>query len=671
MSTVYFESLFESVCQNLKLTNNLDIISNQFMKLTTDRDRISYLLQLDVVHNHLRLPDNCQSLVSAGGKSSDLATKFRAEGNQYFKERKYMAALEKYTESLSYAPLPQTESGSGDNMASLALANRSAAFFQLGKHELCLSDICQAFSMGYPPALAYKLYDRKGQCFLALGRRSEAASSFRAALDALAAACDLESNRHEQWQFNLRKRIQSCDQKHQQPCSAERSSVELCAKFNDIPQIPECERHSQFESLSDACDVVYDPCLGRYIVAKRDISPGEVILSEKPYASIMLADSRLDHCSHCYSFTLAPIPCHSCHHSLYCSAECRSLAYQLYHRAECRLGEILEASGVDKFAFLALRTLVVTPLDVVGQYCESLPPHEVGGKNAGVYRADSYDAICGLVTHAEDRTAHDLFRRAAIAIFLLRCLCFVGFFETENPPEEILSGAGGLLLSHLQSFPCNAHEVAEFDLDPETVATSMPHELGAGIYATLSLFNHSCNPAVTRNFYGDCCVVRTIRPVRAGDELSDNYGAVFAMQTRRERHAKLLPQYFFECRCKACEEDWPLYSTLREMGPKWRCCTCSAALPSCGTTCGQCGAETKLAECVEKLRKSDNTYKNAFAQLLRCRVAEALPGFFSHLQVMSELLCPPCADYGACQEAVKQCFSIMANCRCIRQEKDA
>ena len=63
-----------------ELTNNLDVISNQFMKLTTDRDRISYLLQLDVVHNHLRLPDNnCQSLVSAGGKSSDLATKFRTE----------------------------------------------------------------------------------------------------------------------------------------------------------------------------------------------------------------------------------------------------------------------------------------------------------------------------------------------------------------------------------------------------------------------------------------------------------------------------------------------------------------------------------------------------------------------------------------------------------------
>ena len=40
--------------------------------------------------------------------------------------------------------------------------------------------------------------------------------------------------------------------------------------------------------------------------------------------------------------------------------------------------------------------------------------------------------------------------------------------------------------------------MAEFDLNPDSVATSTPHELGAGIYATRSLFNHSCDPAVWR-----------------------------------------------------------------------------------------------------------------------------------------------------------------------------
>jgi len=670
MDSVCFESLFDSLCQKLKQTNNLDTISRRFMKLTSDRERVHFLLQLDSVQTHLSLPDKCEPVVEAGRKSSKTANRLRNDGNHCFKAKNYMSALCKYTESLSYAPFVVQECETEERAASLAFANRSAVLFQLGKHQLCLDDIGHAFSTSYPTSLAYKLYDREGQCLTALGKPTEASVSFTAAMDALAVS-DLEDRRRQQWHADLEKRIKLCETEC--PSNYTASPPDLSLTCQNVPELYKDHRNPHFESLSDACDVSYDPLLGRHIIAKQDILPGEVILIEKPYASVLLAESRLEHCSHCYKFTLAPIPCPSCHHSLYCSAECRSRAHKLYHRVECPLGEILDKSGVDKFAFLALRTLVVTPPDVICKYCEPLSTAEVRNvkpdiQNDEVYRSDSYEAICGLVTHADDRTAHDLFRRAAIAIFLLRCLCFAGFFQTKNPPVDVLSGAGGLLLSHLQSFPCNAHEIAEFALNPDAVATSVPRELGAGIYATLSLFNHSCDPAVTRNFYGDRCIVRTIRSVRAGDELSDNYGAVFAMQSRSERCAKLLPQYFFECKCTACVEDWPLFSALRETGPKWRCSNCSAGLLVHSTKCAQCGTDLNLADCVDQLRKSDKSYKDAFNKLLKCRVDEALPAFLSHLRVMDDLLCPPCADYGACQEAIKQCFSIMANCRCIIEQ---
>jgi len=670
MEKVSFEFLFESLCEKLKTTNDLELISHRFSQLTSDRERIHFLLQLDAVQSHIQLPDVCRSVAAAEMKSSKVADKLRIEGNHYFKTKSYMKALSKYTESLSYAPLPEMEGKVEHNSASLAFANRSAVLFQIGKHQLCLYDINHAFDMKYPPALAYKLYDRKGQCLVTLARLSEAALSFNAAVSALEVS-ELEDSRRKQWQKDLGKRLQSCQ--HRNSRDLESDLAELSVVCQDVAEISDCQRNSRFESLSDACDVANDPSAGRYIVAKRDILPGEIVLCEKPYASIMLAGSRFDHCSHCYKTTLAPLPCLSCHHHLYCSTECRSLAYKLYHRVECPLGEIIEKSGVDKFAVLAVRTLVVTPLDVVYKYRKLLSPvkdndYSFNVQNDEVYRADSYEAICGLVTHAEHRTAHDLFRRAAIAIFLLRCLCFAGFFETENPPADVLSGAGGLLLSHLQSFPCNAHEISEFDLDPDAVATSTPHELGAGIYATLSLFNHSCDPAVTRNFYGERCVVRTIRSVSPGEELSDNYGAVFAMQPRLERRTKLRPQYFFQCNCTACTEDWPLYSTLQETGPKWRCSNCNILIPAGKTKCTQCGSEMNLAICIDRLHKSDKLYKGAFDKLLKCCVDEALPVFLGHLQVMDELLCPPCADYAACQEAIKQCYSIMANCRCIKHE---
>lgn len=35
---------------------------------------------------------------------------------------------------------------------------------------------------------------------------------------------------------------------------------------------------------------------------------------------------------------------------------------------------------------------------------------------------------------------------------------------------------------------------------------------------------------------------------------------------RSDRRAKLRKQYFFDCTCEVCENDWPLYQNLPEIG---------------------------------------------------------------------------------------------------------
>jgi hypothetical protein len=71
---------------------------------------------------------------------------------------------------------------------------------------------------------------------------------------------------------------------------------------------------------------------------------------------------------------------------------------------------------------------------------------------------------------------------------------------------------GSVLLKHLQNLPCNAHEVAEMEL-PSSGGTSsvgaasgsgssvIHHEIGAAVFGTLSLLNHSCDPNVVRHYY--------------------------------------------------------------------------------------------------------------------------------------------------------------------------
>ncbi len=60
------------------------------------------------------------------------------------------------------------------NDMSLAFANRSAVWNDRGEYALAIRDADLAFATSYPEELQHKLYERKGQCLMALGKYTEA-----------------------------------------------------------------------------------------------------------------------------------------------------------------------------------------------------------------------------------------------------------------------------------------------------------------------------------------------------------------------------------------------------------------------------------------------------------------------------------------------------------------
>lgn len=54
------------------------------------------------------------------------------------------------------------------------------------------------------------------------------------------------------------------------------------------------------------------------------------------------------------------------------------------------------------------------------------------------------------------------------------------------------------MLHNLQFLQFNAHEVSELDIKDDGIDKATSLFLGGAIYPTLSLFNHSCNPAIVR-----------------------------------------------------------------------------------------------------------------------------------------------------------------------------
>ena len=87
----------------------------------------------------------------------------------------------------------------------------------------------------------------------------------------------------------------------------------------------------------------------------------------------------------------------------------------------------------------------------------------------------------------------------------------------------------------------------------------------------MALLNHSCEPGIVRYCVGDTIVVRAIKTIGEGETVNENYGPIYTRKTRAERRETLKTRYWFDCRCRACEENWPVIKELANDALRFRC----------------------------------------------------------------------------------------------------
>lgn len=68
---------------------------------------------------------------------------------------------------------------------------------------------------------------------------------------------------------------------------------------SEIPPVTD-KKHPYYHSASSVVDVKETPEFGRYALAGRDIKVGEVLLTEKPYCAVLLAEYAKTHCFNCF-----------------------------------------------------------------------------------------------------------------------------------------------------------------------------------------------------------------------------------------------------------------------------------------------------------------------------------------------------------------------------------
>ncbi|KAK6629825.1 hypothetical protein RUM43_003645 [Polyplax serrata] len=549
---------------------NLDNVTKQFVELKNDQERFQMAYEI------------CQDYFSrlefaSTGKCNEKSATCRKEGNNLFMNYSYWKALTLYNKSLALAKNNSTELG-------LAYGNRASCLLRLNFPKEALSDVEKALNLCTTQELKNKLLMRQKQCLLAINNKIQPCGNFSA---------------------------------------------------GNVPSLSR-GKSSYFSSASSAVDLSTDKHGERKLVVNSDINVGEVLIVEKPFSSIVLAEHFYTHCSYCFKRDLNLVPCVSCCTAMFCNEQCLA---SKSHDIECSYLEILSSLNADRRELLSLKILIDASnqgrqldklYDEVAKY-----DNNDYDQNNQFYDSSDFVNIYNLVTNSKKRAPTDLFYRSVISAILIFTLqqC-TNFFKLTNIDrrKNMTIFCGGLILRLMQSLPCNAHEVSEYNCESLL-------EIGAGAYATLSLINHSCDPNVVRYSCQDKIVLCAIKPIKNGEQIFDNYGYHYATHDFQERQEALLEQYYFKCECEACLNMWPTYNQLIELPLRLR----------------------KNVD-ISLYNKLTKDFEDDMQEVLNGKHnTSIIERNTAYLEFLHEAVELPWLNYNKCQELIKHCLNFQAN----------
>jgi len=647
----FFPKLHKLVCEQMG-DDNIDKLET--LKLDTD-ELIKFTFNLKVFYDGLEIKEFYPEKNQYESKAK------KDYGNKAYQKGNDLDALYLYTQAIITCPVG--DDGKSREL-SISLANRSAVLFSLKAYDMALDDIRMALEVGYPDDLAYKLYDRRAKILVVFRQMADAEEAYRTSLKYLEKAKKLSAEKKKTFEKEVQQAI-SMFQKAPAQLRKNDPGVTIRPPAA-IPSIP--VPNKLFPAMSDAVVFKYEEGRGRYAIASRNIDVGEIISVEKAIVSHMLPEYMGKNCTHCFKVMKAPFPCFTCTKVMFCCYKCWSEAMSTYHRYECKLIDLFLASGMSIVCFLAYRSITKKPLSYFMENKEMFQaPDEQSGQTKSqteVYDPSDYKNYFNLVSHHSERTTGDMFHRAMFSVFLLRCLKSQGYFPDSK--EKVITDQEAyicrLMYHFLEVLQFNAHEVAQFEMMTKTSSEgAKSNYIGAAVYPTLALFNHSCDPSIVRYYVEDTVVVQSIKNIFKGEEICENYGPIFFHSVREDRKFRLTKQYWFDCACVACSENWP---TLHEMTTdvlNFRCNSCDGTVPfHTSSTRPQlkcsCGVNINLFKGLKDLSDTELLAETANTELAANQLEKAQNLYTEYLKKLDAVIAPPYPDYYKTQQNIWKCI---------------
>ncbi|PIA27178.1 hypothetical protein AQUCO_08200002v1 [Aquilegia coerulea] len=349
-----------------------------------------------------------------------------------------------------------------------------------------------------------------------------------------------------------------------------------------------------------------NPEKGRCLITTKDFFPGDVIISQEPYASVPTHSSG-SRCDKCFASRNLK-KCSACQISFYCSTTCQKSEWKL-HQLECHA---LKKLSKDRRQSLtpSIRMMVRLYLRRKLQTEQIIP----------VTATDNYKLVEALVDHMSDIDEKQLVLYAQMANLVSLVLQW---------PEINIKE----IARNFSKLACNAHTICDSDLRP----------LGTGLYPVVSIINHSCLPNSVLVFEGSLAVVRAVEPIPKGTEVLISYIETAGSTATRQKALK--EQYLFTCTCSRCIKVG-LYEDIQESAilEGFRCWDdkCSGFLlrdpNDKGFICQQCGHLRNKDEIIKVATEVKLMEDKASASLSCGNYLEA-SAMYKKVELLQQKLC--------------------------------
>ena len=544
-----FSSFAIALKTKLKSIDNFDEndFINKFQTLKDNRTRIEYCLNDD------KVVKGVQQLFEDINKSKDnnpfdkncsKSEEFRQKADHSFKSGLFSESLRFYSEAICLAPV--STSGSTDQLFPLAMAfaGRSQVLLRVEDFESCLSDIEEAFRYDCPEEQKAYLLLRKAKCLAGLAKIDSALGAIN----------------------ELKHLIKSVEQRviDEVETEIERLLIEIKLQREEKNDNPDdCESDNEdndqkdkildpnplLPNASSSIKVDYNKNKGRFVTAVNEVTFGDTLIVEQPFATYLYSTKLEDYCSYCFNLLDNHwVPCNGCTQIRFCGHLCREKAWNEYHSLECKTMYFL--SNEIGISYLVLRILLRTGIEDVIRISKEMSQTNQS-KVDNSYSSD-YRSIYQLLDHQNEHNSDSIISYTLAALFILLVLEKNSLIPRDDENYVLLAE---VILKHIQQLSTNLISILEqnFGEDFNKFGFDGSEEIiGTGIYPTICLLNHSCDPNVLTFFNGKQLTVKASKNIKVGEEVNYCYGPNFQRMSRKDRQKKLKNQYYFECQCFVC-----------------------------------------------------------------------------------------------------------------------